>query len=105
MVHHGLPKNQQPALSDRAALLLCGDFAAVSRINPPPRVDFRLLNDNSTDPVPEHRWNDRELIDGNIVQATRVLLERFERLVPTLLHSRLMDFGDPPTDRFFSIAA
>jgi predicted HTH transcriptional regulator len=45
-------------------------------------VRRRSLNYASTDPVPEHRWADRELIDGNIVQALRVLLERFDRLVP-----------------------
>lgn len=66
----------------RAALLLCGAMGPLSFVNPTPRVDFRRMNYPSTDPVHEERWSDREVVDGNIVQARRLLLERFERLVP-----------------------
>ncbi|WP_295586206.1 Fic family protein [uncultured Lamprocystis sp.] len=66
----------------RAALLLCGDMGPLSFVNPTPRVDFRRMNYPSTDPVHEERWSDREVVDGNIVQALRLLLDRFERLVP-----------------------
>ena len=79
LTRYGLLRDSK---ATRAAVLLCGDLPAIIALNPSPRVDFRLMHYRQSEPVPRHRWHDREVCDGNLVQALRALLERFERLVP-----------------------
>jgi ATP-dependent DNA helicase RecG len=63
-----------------AAALLFGREPLVARLKPGGVVDFRLVHAPWTDVVPEQRWDDRELCEGNLVRTVRSLFERFVRL-------------------------
>jgi ATP-dependent DNA helicase RecG len=66
----------------RAAVLLMGQSGAVANLLPRGIVDLRVMHSPSTEGIPSHRWDDRRFCDGNIVQAIRVLFERFHQLCP-----------------------
>lgn len=70
-----------PRVTNAAALLL-GLPRLVLRLKPAGIVDFRLLHAPFSKVPPEHRYDDRELFEGNITLALRGLIERFTRLVP-----------------------
>jgi ATP-dependent DNA helicase RecG len=63
-----------------AAAILFGRDRVIARLKPAGIVDFRLVHALWTDDVPEQRWDDRELCEGNLVKTVRALLERFVRL-------------------------
>lgn len=63
-----------------AATLLFGRERLVTRLKPAGIVDFRLVHAPWSEIVPEQRWDDRELCEGNLVRTVRSLFERFVRL-------------------------
>jgi len=66
-----------------AAALLFGREKLVARLKPAGLLDFRLVRDRWSESVPEQRFDDREMCEGNLVQTLKALIERIIRLVPS----------------------
>ncbi len=66
----------------RAAALLFGRSSALAGLLPRGIVDLRVMHTSAAGGIPRHRWDDRRLCDGNIVDALRTLFERFHTLCP-----------------------
>ena len=65
-----------------AAALLFGKPKLIARLKPAGLVDFRLIRQPWSEEAPAHRFDDRLLCEGNLVQALRALIERLLSLVP-----------------------
>lgn len=65
-----------------AAALLFGKPKLIARLKPAGLVDFRLIRQPWSEEVPAHRFDDRLLCEGNLVQALRALIERLLGLAP-----------------------
>jgi ATP-dependent DNA helicase RecG len=65
-----------------AAALLFGREKLVTRLKPGGIVDFRLIRQPWSEELPAHRFDDRILCEGNVIQALRTLIDRFLGLVP-----------------------
>jgi ATP-dependent DNA helicase RecG len=65
-----------------AAALLFGKQKLIARLKPAGLVDFRLIRQPWSEEAPAHRFDDRLLCEGNLVQALRGLIERLLGLVP-----------------------
>ena len=65
-----------------AAALLFGKTKLITRLKPAGLVDFRLIRQPWSEEAPAHRFDDRLLCEGNLVQALRALIERLLSLVP-----------------------
>jgi ATP-dependent DNA helicase RecG len=93
------PEQAHPELSDQQYLeevgLLCADGRInhagalffgrdrlLARIKPGGVVDFRLVRGPWSEQMPEHRWDDRELCERNLVVTLRAMVERLARLSP-----------------------
>jgi len=93
------PEQAHPELPDQEYLeevgLLCGDGVlthagalffgrerVLAGIKPGGVVDFRQVRGPWSDQVPEHRWDDRELCEQNLVLTLRAMVERLFRLCP-----------------------
>lgn len=66
-----------------AAVLLFGRDRAIVRIKPAGILDFRVIEDVWGEGTPEHRWDDRELFEDNLVGTLRGAFERMARRLPT----------------------
>ena len=65
-----------------AAALLFGKPKLIARLKPAGLVDFRLIRQPWSEEAPAHRFDDRLLCEGNLVQALRALIERLLGLLP-----------------------
>ena len=65
-----------------AAALLLGGAPVLARLCPGGVVDFRLVRGPSTEGTPEQRWDDRRLLEENLVRTLRALFERLNSLLP-----------------------
>jgi ATP-dependent DNA helicase RecG len=65
-----------------AAALLFGKQKLITRLKPAGLVDFRLIRQPWSEEAPAHRFDDRLLCEGNLIQALRALIERLLGLVP-----------------------
>jgi ATP-dependent DNA helicase RecG len=65
-----------------AAALLFGKQKLIARLKPAGLVDFRLIRQPWSEEAPAHRFDDRLLCEGNLIQALRALIERLLSLVP-----------------------
>jgi ATP-dependent DNA helicase RecG len=65
-----------------AAAFLFGKPKLIARLKPAGLVDFRLIRQPWSEEAPAHRFDDRLLCEGNLVQALRALIERLLGLVP-----------------------
>jgi len=66
----------------RAAALLLGREPVIGRIKPGGLADLRVMSTPAAGGIPAHRWDDRLLCEGNLVQTLRTLFERLHRLCP-----------------------
>ena len=66
-----------------AAVLLFGRDRAIVRVKPAGILDFRVIDDAWAEGTPEHRWDDRELFEDNLVGTLRGAFERMARRLPT----------------------
>lgn len=64
----------------RAGVLLFGEAKHVRRLVGRPVVDYQRHDCAYKDWSPDMRWNDRHVVEANIVQAWRELLDRYHRL-------------------------
>lgn len=65
-----------------AAALLFGKQKLIARLKPAGLVDFRLIRQPWSEEAPAHRFDDRLLCEGNLIQSLRALIERLLGLVP-----------------------
>jgi ATP-dependent DNA helicase RecG len=65
-----------------AAALLFGRAKLTARIKPGGLVDFRHIRQPWSEDAPAHRFDDRVLCEGNLIEGLRTLIGRFLDLVP-----------------------
>ncbi|MCP4662439.1 MAG: transcriptional regulator [bacterium] len=84
----------------RAAALLFGKDRLISRLKPAGIVDLRVIYAPWSDEQPEHRWDDRELCEGNLVETMRILFERLYHFCekPFAMQPNGMQRNDVPPD-------
>jgi len=61
----------------RAAVLLFGQGKYVRQILPRAVVDYQRIDNNFDQWSPDKRWHDRVVVEENIIQAWRTLVERY----------------------------
>jgi ATP-dependent DNA helicase RecG len=85
----------------RAAILLFGSDSAVMTILPRPVADFRRLSVPFDLGIPdEKRWEDRGIMECNLVTAWRRILEHYRKVadVPFSLDATTLERKDRPLD-------
>jgi ATP-dependent DNA helicase RecG len=85
----------------RAAVLLFGSDSAIMTILPRPVADFRRLNVPFDLGIPdEKRWEDRGVMECNLVTAWRRILEHYQKVadVPFSLDATTLERKDKPLD-------
>jgi len=100
--HFGLIITEGGALlPTRAAVLLFGNAASINRALARAIVDIRKLIASSTDVMPEERWDDRRLLEGNLVRCWREGVQYFtERIAdrPFQVDASTLHGSDAPPD-------
>jgi len=66
-------------LPTRASILLFGTQRAVAQLLPRPVVDCQFIQARFQDELPEERWADRLVVEANLMQAWRSLVEFYSR--------------------------
>lgn len=85
----------------RAGVLLFGSESAVMNILPRPIADFRRVDIPYDLGIPEEkRWDDRGVMECNLVAAWRQILEHYRKLVsvPFALDAATLERQDKPRD-------
>lgn len=84
----------------RAAVLLFGKSRLIRQILPRGIVDYQRIDVTFDQWSPEHRWNDRIVVEENIIHTWQVLIEKYFRLSdrPFLLDSTSLRRHDDPPD-------
>lgn len=62
-----------------AAVLIFGQGKYVRQILPRPVVDYQRVNVDALQWTPDRRWDDRIVIEENLIQAWLILVERYMR--------------------------
>jgi len=99
--HFGLLKDTgEKILPTRAALLLFGKESAIMQIFPRSIIDFRRLNSGYDEALPDQRWDDRDLMECNLIVAWRRILEFYQKIaeIPFKLDSETLERDDKPVD-------
>jgi ATP-dependent DNA helicase RecG len=100
--HFGLIVDKAGNLqTTRAAILLFGSDSAVMTILPRPVADFRRLSVPFDLGIPdEKRWEDRGIMECNLVTAWRRILEHYRKVadVPFSLDATTLERKDRPLD-------
>ena len=63
----------------RAAVLLFGKERYTQQMLPRGLVDYQRIDTPADELSPDRRWDDREVVEGNIVQAWQVVMEKYMR--------------------------
>ena len=84
----------------RAAVLIFGRPRYVRQILPRPVIDCQFINADSDEWSPDRRWDDRVVVDENLLQAWLILSERYARHAerPFSLDMQTMRRNDHPAD-------
>lgn len=93
--------NASKLSATRAAILLFGSDSAVMTILPRPVADFRRLSVPFDLGIPdEKRWEDRGIMECNLVTAWRRILEHYRKAadVPFSLDATTLERKDKPLD-------
>lgn len=61
----------------RGALLLFGKGRHVRRFLPRPVVDFQIIHERYNDWSPDRRWDDRIVVEDNIIQSWLAVVDRY----------------------------
>lgn len=100
--HFGLIIDNADKLSaTRAAVLLFGSDSAIMTILPRPVADFRRLSVPFDLGIPdEKRWEDRSIMECNLVKAWRRILEHYRKAadIPFSLDATTLERKDRPLD-------
>ena len=84
----------------RAAILLFGAAPAFHQVLPRPVVDWRWNRGDWSEELPDERWVDRLVIETNLVEAWRALVDRyFQRAEkPFSINAQTLQREDHPPD-------
>ena len=84
----------------RAAVLLFGKNCYVRQIVPRGLVDYQRIDTSFDEWSSDTRWHDRVVVEENIVQAWRVLVEKYMRLAekPFSINTTTLRRHDDPPD-------
>jgi len=84
----------------RAALLLFGNEKTILQIMPRPVVDFRRVAASFDEVPPDQRWDDRDLLECNLITAWRRIFELYQKAanVPFKLDAATLEREDKPVD-------
>jgi len=84
----------------RAAVLLFGRARLLRNLLPRGIVDYQRIDVRFDDWSPERRWNDRIVVEDNIIQAWQVLVERYLRFAerPFSVDATTLRRHDDPPD-------
>ena len=84
----------------RAAVLIFGRPRYVRQILPRPVIDCQFINADSGEWSPDRRWDDRLVVEENLLQAWLILSERYARHAerPFSLDMQTMRRNDHPAD-------
>ncbi len=99
--HFGLLKDTgEKLLPTRAALLLFGKESTILQTSPRPIIDFRKLDSGYDEVLPEQRWDERDLMECNLIIAWRRILELYQKTaeIPFKLDSETLERDDKPVD-------
>lgn len=83
----------------RAAVLLFGKERLIHHLLPRGIVDYQRIDARFEDWSPEHRWNDRVVVEENIIRAWQTLVEKYLRLAErpfSVDTTSLRRHDDPP---------
>ncbi len=61
----------------RAAALIFGTGSAVRQVLPRPVVDYQFLYEDADSWTPDRRWDDRRVVEDNLIVAWRTLVDRY----------------------------
>jgi len=92
----------------RAAVLLFGKGRHVRHILPRGVVDYQRIDVPFREWSPEKRWNDRVVVEENVIQAWQILVDKYMRLAErpfSIDASTLRRHDDPPDYISFREAA
>jgi ATP-dependent DNA helicase RecG len=99
--HFGLiGEIESKMLSIRAALLLFGNEATILKLLARPVVDFRRVTAGFDDVLPDQRWDDRDVLECNLISSWRRILELYQKVanVPFKLDAATLERDDKPVD-------
>lgn len=87
-------------LPTRASILLFGTQRALVQLLPRPVVDCQYIQARFQDELPEERWADRLVVETNLMQAWRNLVEFYSRHAerPFLIDPSTLQRQDMPPD-------
>ena len=93
-------EKQGRLIPTRAGLLVFGKAKYVRQILPRPVVDYQRLDFNADAWTPELRWNDRVVVEENLIRAWWQLVERYMKLAerPFSLDTVTLLRADEPPD-------
>ena len=92
----------------RAAVLLFGDQQNFQQCLPKMVVDLHWYNHRQEDYCPIKRWNDREIVEVNLIKAWQIIIDFFDKhsLRPFVLNPvTLQRVDDPPEQLTYREAA
>ena len=73
-------ESDKELIATRAAILLFGKSKYISQIVPRIIVDFQRIDYHQEAWMPEMRWNDRLIIEENLITAWRQLFDKYSRI-------------------------
>jgi ATP-dependent DNA helicase RecG len=73
-------ESDKELFATRAGILVFGKSKYVSQIVPRIIVDFQRIDFNQDEWMPEKRWNDRLVLEDNLITAWRQLFDRYSRI-------------------------
>jgi ATP-dependent DNA helicase RecG len=96
----GLRRRIGQRAASHAAVLLFGRARLLRNLLPRGIVDYQRIDVRFDDWSPERRWNDRIVVEDNIIQAWQVLVERYLRFAerPFSVDATTLRRHDDPPD-------
>ncbi|MFH1985515.1 MAG: RNA-binding domain-containing protein [Pseudomonadota bacterium] len=93
-------EKQKALTPNRAGILFFGKARYVRQILSRPVVDFQRIDFPSDEWTPEKRWNDRVIVEENLVRAWWLLVDRFMKVSerPFSIDATTMRRDDEPPD-------
>ncbi len=99
--HWGLVKElPEKLLPTRAGILVFGAEQVVRQVLPRPVLDCQWVNISRFDELPSKRWDDRLVVEANIIQAWRGFVQRYGKNSenPFSVDSKTLQRDDTPPD-------
>ena len=102
-------EHEEKLVPTRAAVLIFGKGKYVRQVLPRPVVDYQRVNVDALQWTPDRRWDDRIVIEENLIQSWLILVERYmryaERPFASIDAATLRRHDEPPDYVSFREAA